>query len=110
MINPERTGIKFKHLYGAVFAAFRGKATKKKSRNIVFPPEKFTPQEDQEYEVYLLPTRTGEFVYQGETFRVVRTRLVTEASVIDEIDYTVNECQRRPVNTLAAAFRKAGLV
>jgi hypothetical protein len=81
-----RRTLVFTLLYGDTWAAFQGKATKGKRRQVIFP-QGFTPEAGTQYECRLSETLTGEWRYKGEVFTVCRAERVDMPSSGEVSEY-----------------------
>jgi hypothetical protein len=97
--------LSFTHLYGDKWAALYGKVSRFNTRRIIFP--QFVAEEGREYEVRVSVTKTGEFTYKGEQFRVCRAELATSASQGEVIVHQIFGDE--PKTSMGAAFREAGI-
>lgn len=96
--------VKFTHLYGDTFVAFRGKRLAHKRREAIFP-DGFTPTEGVSYLADIQETATGDFVHNEEHFSVSRARLCEAADENDLIMFArARENKTKPLNPLADAL------
>ena len=97
--------LSFNHLYGDKWAALYGEANPFRTRRIIFP--QFTPMEGEEYQVRVSVTKTGVFIYKGETFRVCRAELSAAATQGGVILYQI--FGEQPDTILGNALQSAGI-
>lgn len=82
---PEKKELTFRHLYGDRYAAFEPAPNKWELPKIIFP-KKFQPEIGKKYLCDVYGTKTGEFVFENQTYRVCRA-FWEEGSPFDAIDY-----------------------
>lgn len=99
--------LKFTHLYDEKWAAFYGTASGRwQLRRIIFP--QFLPEEGKEYEVKVVVTRTGRFVYKNEEFRVCRAELAEAATVMEVVLHQVYGAAE-PTSAFGVALKNAAV-